>query len=56
MSDENQEKDILEKIADAHRQATEEHSHFYMGRILRECAEEIMRLRESLSILGGKKS
>ncbi len=43
------EKDLLEKIADLHVQATTERSHYYVGSILRECSAEIMRLRELLS-------
>jgi len=28
--------DIIEKLEDLHRQSTEEHSHFYVGKVVKE--------------------
>lgn len=38
--------DILDKLVDLHRQATEEKSHFYVAECCREAINEITRLRE----------
>lgn len=45
-----EEKDILEKLADLHLQATTERSHYYTGSVLREAAQTIMILRENLAM------
>lgn len=36
---------ILEALADLHKQATVERSHFYVGRVVKDAIEEITRLR-----------
>lgn len=41
--------DILERIADLHKQATTERSHYYTAATLQACAAEIMRLRHLLA-------
>lgn len=41
----NVERDILEKLADLHEQATKERSHFYVHKIVGEAIKEISKLR-----------
>lgn len=43
---EKREPDILEKLADLHKQATTENSHFYVAACVKEAIAEINRLRE----------
>jgi hypothetical protein len=38
--------DILVKLADLHKQATTERSHYYVASVVREAIAEITRLRE----------
>lgn len=33
--------ELLAKLADLHKQATEERSHFYVGSVIRECDQHI---------------
>lgn len=42
---------ILEKIADLHKQATADRSHYYTASVLKEAAAEIMRLQEIIKRL-----
>jgi len=39
----------LEKLADLHKQATEERSHYYTGSVIKEAADTIARLEAELS-------
>jgi hypothetical protein len=43
--------DILERIADLHKQATTEHSHYYVASTLEASAHEIVRLRAKITNL-----
>lgn len=36
--------ELLAKLADLHKQATEERSHFYVGSVVRECDQHIRLL------------
>ena len=38
--------DIVEKLAELHKQATTERSHYYVAATVREAIAEIQRLRE----------
>jgi len=40
---------ILEKLCDLHKQATEERSHYYTGKIILEAIHEISTLRRKIS-------
>lgn len=40
--------DIVERLVDLHKQATEERSHFYTGKCICDAIAEITRLREAL--------
>ena len=44
--------DILERLVDLHKQATEERSHFYVGKCIRDAIYEIAQLRMRLKALG----
>ena len=48
MTDEIRITDILDRIADLHKQATTERSHYYVASTLDACTNEIERLREAL--------
>ena len=41
--------DIVEMLRDLHRQATEERSHYYVGKCVRDSIAEIERLRSRLA-------
>jgi hypothetical protein len=41
-------RDILEKLADLHHQATTERSHYYVASCVNEAMVEIMRLRQQI--------
>ncbi len=43
--------DILDRLADLHKQATEERSHYYVGGCVRDAIDEIKRLRRTVSWL-----
>lgn len=43
--------DILEKLEDLHKQATEDNSHFYTGKVIREAMLEIVQLRSTVHVL-----
>jgi len=43
-----EEPDIIDKLRDLHKQATEEQSHFYVASVALEAIKEIERLREDL--------
>ncbi len=43
--------DILYKLADLHKQATEERSHYYVGSCVREAIAEIVWLRNETDAL-----
>lgn len=43
--------DLLDKIKDLHKQATEEKSHYYVGSVLKECFTEISCLRFKLKMI-----
>jgi len=43
---------ILEKLCDLHKQATEERSHYYTGKIILEAIHEISTLRRKISEQG----
>ena len=45
---------LLLKLADLHKQATKERSHFYVGSILMECATALMELEDRLTKLNAK--
>lgn len=40
--------DIVEKLFDLHKQATKERSHYYVGSLVRDAIDEIMKLRKQL--------
>ena len=40
--------DILDRIADLHKQATTERSHYYTASTLEACSQEIKQLRDAL--------
>ena len=46
--------DILERLVDLHKQATEERSHHYAGQCIRDAMQEIAQLRLKVIALGGK--
>lgn len=49
MSDAPQGTDVLDRIADLHKQATTEKSHYYTASTLEACSNEIKRLRAALN-------
>ncbi|MGH2482725.1 MAG: hypothetical protein ACRDHW_24010 [Ktedonobacteraceae bacterium] len=42
------ENDILAKLSDLHRQATQDRSHYYTGSVISEAILEIQALRETI--------
>jgi hypothetical protein len=44
------EDDILVRLTDLHRQATEERSHYYVGRCVSDAINEITALRKKLGL------
>jgi hypothetical protein len=45
------ETDIIDKLKDLHKQATEEHSHFYVASCVREAIDEIIALRAEVELV-----
>jgi hypothetical protein len=43
-----EEDDILDRLADLHKQATVERSHYYVGKCVRDAIAEIQRLRSAI--------
>lgn len=49
-----EERDILEALADLHKQATVDRSHYYTGSVIKQAIAEIERLRSADHCLKGK--
>lgn len=45
------ENDILFKLKDLHKQATTEHSHFYVAKVVEEAMKDLIQLRATVSAL-----
>ena len=49
-----QEDDIIDRLADLHKQATVERSHYYVGKCVRDAIAEIQMLRTMLQLMSSK--
>ncbi len=48
MSDKSETADILDRMRDSHKQATEERSHYYTATVLNDAMDEVSALRATL--------